>query len=98
MIALVIMSLIWDDWNTAHIGRHGVTPAEVEAVCFGKHIVRRSYGSRYVVIGYTEERRPLLVALEPEPQEGAFYPVTARTADRKERRMYEEELEGGEAA
>jgi uncharacterized DUF497 family protein len=98
MLALVITSLIWDDWNTAHIAGHNVTPAEVEAVCAGKHIVRRSYDNRFLVIGYTSKQRPLLVVLDPEPQEGVFYPVTARTADRKERQWYDEEIEGGEAA
>jgi uncharacterized DUF497 family protein len=98
MLFLVITSLIWDDWNTAHIARHDVTPAEVEAVCAGKHIVRKSYDNRFLVVGYIPQQRPLLVVLDPEPQEGVFYPVTARTADRKERQWYKDEKEGGEAA
>ena len=98
MLSLVITTLIWDDWNTAHIARHNVTPAEVEAVCSGNHIVRKSYDNRFIVVGYTPQQRPLLVVLDPEPQEGVFYPVTARTADRKERQWYDKEQEGGEAA
>jgi uncharacterized DUF497 family protein len=98
MPSLVITTLIWDDWNTAHIARHNVTPKEVEAVCSDKHIVRRRYDNRFIVVGYTLQQRPLLVVLDPEPQEGVFYPVTARAADRKERQWYEEEQEGGEAA
>jgi uncharacterized DUF497 family protein len=98
MLSLVITTLIWDDWNTAHIARHNVTPAEVEAVCSGNHIVRKSYDNRFIVVGYTPQQRPLLVVLDPEPQEGMFYPVTARTADRKERQWYDKEQEGGEAA
>jgi hypothetical protein len=50
------------------------------------------------VVGYTPQQRPLLVVLDPEPQEGVFYPVTARTAGRKERQWYKEAKEGGEAA
>lgn len=99
MPSLVITALLWDDWNTAHIAWHDVKPAEVEAVCAGKHVARRSYDNRFLVIGYTPQQRPLLVVLDPEPQQGVFYPVTARTADRKERQWYEEEQErGGEAA
>src|SRR4051794_109327 len=98
MLFFVINTLLGDDWNTAHIARHKVTPAEGEAVCSGKHIVRKSYSNRFIVVGYTPQQRPLLVVLDPEPLEGVFYPVTARTADQKERQWYEDEQEGGEAA
>jgi uncharacterized DUF497 family protein len=60
--------------------------------------VRRSYDNRFLVIGYTPKLRPLLVVLDPEPQEGLFYAVTARTADRQERQWYDKEIKGGEAA
>jgi uncharacterized DUF497 family protein len=98
MTEILISILVWDSWNIDHIAQHGVVPEEVEAVCFGRHIVRQSYNGRFLVIGYTEKLRPLAIILAPKPEEGAFYPVTARTADRKERRIYHEETEGGEAA
>src|SRR4051812_34712545 len=98
MIELIINTLIWDSWNIAHIAKHNVTPEEVEQVCFGNHIVRQSYNGRFLVIGYTEKLRPLAIILAPKPEEGVYYPVTARTADRRERRIYQEETEGGEAA
>jgi hypothetical protein len=33
-----IDELDWDDNNIEHIARHGVTPQEVEDVCYGFHI------------------------------------------------------------
>ncbi len=36
-----IHELIWDDWNEEHIARYGVTPKEVEDICFGEPWVLR---------------------------------------------------------
>ncbi len=35
--------LAWDDWNRDHVGRHGVTPEEVEAVLAGEYVALESY-------------------------------------------------------
>jgi len=36
-----IDEIIWPEDRIEHIARHGVTPEEVEEVCFGKSLVRR---------------------------------------------------------
>ena len=46
-----IGELDWDDNNIEHIARHGVTPQEVEDVCFGFHIYVREGGQRYIISG-----------------------------------------------
>lgn len=92
---LVIRRLIWDSWNAAHIGRHQISIEEAEEVCHGNPVFRSSYGNRILAIGPTRFGRMLTVALDPEEEEGVYYPVTARTASRKERRRYMEE-KGGE--
>ena len=46
-----IGGLQWDDENIEHIGRHGITPSEVEDVCFGPHIAFRARYGRYLVYG-----------------------------------------------
>ncbi len=79
--------LIWDEWNIAHIARHGVTPEEVEQVCHGNYIVRGSYQQRVMLVGPTATGRMLAVVLDPEDA-GTYYPITARPASRKERRLY----------
>lgn len=84
---IYVRCLIWDDWNVAHIARHGVVPHEVEESCACSHIVRQSYNDRLVVVGPILAGRMLAVVLAEERQD-AYYVVTARPADRKERRRY----------
>ena len=83
-------ALAWNSWNIEHISRHDVTRNEVEEVCEGRFIFRESYGGRFVVIGLTLDRRALAVVIEPD-NDGMYYVVTARSASRRERRIYEEE-------
>jgi hypothetical protein len=58
-----IHQLIWPQDRIAHIGRHGVTPEEVEEVCFGKSLVLRAKAEGenpvYYVLGQTEAGRYL---------------------------------------
>ena len=79
--------LIWDGWNRAHIARHDVTQQEVEEVCEGRYIVRQGHSGRFIVIGLTSINRMLAVILEAS-EEKRFYVVTARSAGRRERRIY----------
>jgi uncharacterized protein len=90
-----VKDLIWDDWNIAHIARHDVTKDEVEQACQSDYMVFDGDKGRFLVIGTTETERVLAVVLDPEPEPGIYYPVTARSADRKERRLYKSE-KGGE--
>ena len=94
-VVIVIHELIWDEWNKAHIARHDVMKEEVEQVCKSDFIVFDGYAGRFIVVGVTEVGRVLAVILDPEPEEGVYYPVTARPADRRERRDYFAE-KGGE--
>ncbi len=94
---IVIARLLWDTWNTEHIARHGVTQQDVEDVCQGDYIIRESYKGRIMVIGPTLDGRMLAVVLDPEGQ-GVYYPVTARSADKKERRDYQRDKGGEHAA
>jgi uncharacterized protein len=88
-----VRRLRWDPGNVAHIARHGVTPEEVEQVCHAEHAQREAYGGRIMLIGPTVAGRLLSVVLEPEGA-GDYYPVTARPASRKERRIYPAETIG----
>jgi uncharacterized DUF497 family protein len=87
---LSIRRLIWDPWNVGHIARHRVTPEEVEEVCHGEPVTSQTYKGRIRVVGPTESRRMLTVILAPTDEQGVYYPITARPADRKERRHYNE--------
>ena len=86
-----INSLIWDEWNRDHIARHKVKPHEVEEVITKEPIFLEGKKGRLIVIGPTPKGRMLTVILDPEPKSGVFYPVTARPASRKDRRIYKQE-------
>jgi uncharacterized DUF497 family protein len=90
-----VRRLVWDAWNVAHIARHQVTPEEVEAVCHGEPVEGEAYGGRLMLIGPTGTGRMLAVVLSPQADPGVFYVVTARDADRKERRLYRAQKGGG---
>lgn len=83
--------LIWDEGNIAHIARHDVTPQEVEEVCHGSFITKDAKAGRVMIIGSTKSGSALCIILDPEEQEGVWYPVTARSADKAERRKYTQE-------
>lgn len=91
---ITVRRLTWDDWNVAHIARHGVTPEDVEEVCQGDYLVRQTYQGRFLVIGPSTSGNLLSAILAPEG-EGVYYVVTARPAAKKERRIYRQ-LKGGE--
>jgi uncharacterized DUF497 family protein len=88
---LLVRRLIWDTWNIAHIARHDVIPDEVEDVCHGQPVTSQTYKGRIRVVGPTRSHRMLTVILAPTEEPGVYYPVTARPADRKERRNYEQQ-------
>jgi len=89
-----IRRLVWDPGNVAHIARHQVTPEEVEDVCHGDYILGEAHTGRLLLIGPTQAGRMLAVVLEPEAEE-TYDVVTARPADRKERRLYQQQKGGG---
>lgn len=86
-----IGQLIWPQDRIEHVARHGVTPEEVEDVCFGKPFVRRakSEGQNpvYYVLGQTKTGRYLFCVVIRFP-DGNGYPVTARRMTANEKRRY----------
>jgi hypothetical protein len=86
-----IDEIIWPEERIEHIARHGVTPKEVDEVCFGKSLVRRakSEGENpvYYVQGQTEAGRYLVCVVIQFP-DGNGLPVTAREMTSKEKRRY----------
>lgn len=86
--------LLWDEGNVAHIARHDVVPEEVEEVCHATPLVLDSYGGRYLVIGSTAKGRAITAVIEPEIKEpGTYYPITARSASKKEQRLLADDKE-----
>ena len=73
-----------------HIAKHRVTPEEVEEVCHAEPLVFEAKRGRIIGVGPTVDGRVLAVVLAPEG-EGVYYPITARPASKKERRLYEKQ-------
>ena len=86
-----IHTFVWPEDRMDHVARHGVTPDEVEEVCFGRAMVQRakSEGQNpvYYVLGETDAGRHLFCVVIRFP-DGTGYPVTARTMTEKEKRRY----------
>ena len=86
-----IRDLIWPEERVEHIARHGVTPEEVEDVCFGSSLVRKakSEGENpvYYVEGQTVAGRYLLCVVIQFP-DGNGYPITAREMTGKEKSRF----------
>lgn len=92
---LTIRRLIWDAWNVAHIFCHQVIPEEVEEACQSDDpYTDQGEKGRIRLVGPTARGRMLAVILDPEEEEGVYYPVTARPASRKERRLYRQQKGG----
>lgn len=72
--------------------RHQLTRAEIEEVAYGPAEnlkVQRTYGGRFLVTGPKADKRLLVIILASKGP-GKYYPVSARPADKKERREYQE--------
>jgi len=87
-----IHRLIWPQDRVDHIARHGVTPEEVEDVCFDSRsrVLRaKSHGENpaYYVLGQTRTGRYLFCVIIGFP-DGNGYPVTARDMTEREKRSY----------
>jgi hypothetical protein len=91
VIAMRIQEFVWPDERVEHIAEHGITPEEVEQVCFGEPLVLRakSEGENpvYYVLGETHHGRYLFCVIIQFP-DGKGYPVTARLMARNEKRRY----------
>lgn len=83
-----IYELIVEAGREEHIARHQVSVAEAEEVVFGRHVVYRVRQGYYGLNGQTDAGRYLTVIVAPRGR-GVYGLVTARDADRAERRLFE---------
>jgi uncharacterized protein len=87
-IEVIITQLLWDEWNTDHIARHNVVPAEVETALSDLNAVFiKAKQSRVMVLGRADARL-LAVVLNEQETTGVHYVITARDMSKKERAFY----------
>ncbi len=86
-----IYELIWPDDRVEHIALHGVTPEEVEEICFGNPLVQKakSRGENpvYYVLGQTDAGKYLFCVII-RFSDGRGYPVTARPMTDREKQRF----------
>ncbi|MGH2515603.1 MAG: hypothetical protein ACRDHP_08100 [Ktedonobacterales bacterium] len=86
-----VKRLVWDEWNIRYIVRHDVTPEEVEEVCHGAFVASETYSNRLRIVGPTNAQRMLAVIVGKYAEtEGAYYVVTAHSANAGETKRYRE--------
>ena len=84
-----IDSLIWNDWNIAHMAKHNVIREEVEETCQSGPVFLAGHSGRILAVGRTQRGRFITVALDPEGN-NSYYPVTARPSSKPERKYYDD--------
>ncbi len=90
MTRIRVKTIIWDQWNTEHIKKHGVLIHEVEEA--GKNIIyhRKTEKNRFLAVGMSGNRMITLIIRRLESTR--YFLVTARDASKKERKIvYEKE-------
>lgn len=89
MRRLPIARLVWDDWNSENIAKHGVRIDEVHEVVAQETLIKESYKQRLVLIGPTREGRMLAIVVGLVPDQSAtYYVFSARPASRREREQF----------
>jgi uncharacterized DUF497 family protein len=85
----------WDDHNIDHIGRHGVSPDEVEDLAFDDDpwVRKGRKGTRYM-LGHTIAGRYLFVVYILKSK-GIVRVITAMDMDEKTRKLYRKRIERG---
>lgn len=87
-VRMKISVLQWDDINLEHIiANHGLSPKEVEDVCFGPHYACPAKYKRKAIYGQTASGKYIMVILE-QLYDSVYRVVTARNLKTSEKRKY----------
>jgi uncharacterized DUF497 family protein len=84
---LKIQALHWDDANTEHVARHGLSPADIEDVCYGEHLAFKGKYRRLILYGKTKGGEMIMVVLE-RIYDQVFRLITARSMTGNEKHSY----------
>lgn len=85
MTRIEINNLIWNEWNVEHVKRHGLTKNKIEKAILNIKSFKYGYKGRIILI--CEMNGNLISIVVDRKLEGKYYVVTARIADRKERKL-----------
>lgn len=94
-LPITIKTLLYEPDRPAHIARHGITLAQIGEVLEGSYIVIPGKDDRYVALGQAGGQL-LAVVIGARDEPNTYGLITARVASRKERRIYQELIEGAD--
>ncbi len=90
MTRIKIRELVWDAWNVKHIKKHKVNQQEIIVSVQNASYHRRAHSGRYLSVGRAGNR--IITVIIRRQKLTTYYLITARDANRKERRdLYEKE-------
>lgn len=89
MISVVTKRFRWNEWNTWHIDKHGVSPGETEDVVKGARppFPRASGEEKWAVWGQTAFGVYLQVIYTKDP-DGTIYVIHARPLTAREKQQF----------
>jgi len=79
------IKLLWNEWNIAHIAKHGVSVKEVEEAVGDRKAIIKKMRKRHSLIG-SAWGRILFIVLEK--QRNGYFVITARDATKAEKKLY----------
>ena len=85
MTKIRISQLVWDGWNLEHIKKHKIEKQEIEEATKNIKAHRKGYVGRMILIGRSGKR--ILSIIAAKERSNKYYIITARDADKKERRL-----------
>ena len=87
------MEFRWNEWNTGHIGKHGVSPDEAEQVVYDARSPYPSYegDGKFLVCGRGRGGRLLQVVFARE-EDGMVYVIHARPLGPREKRRFRKRM------
>lgn len=88
MTRLKVKELIWDSWNIEHIKKHTVTKNEAEIVALNFDYHKKAHSGRYLLVGKKKDR--ILSVIVDRKKANTYYVVSARDANKKERKNLNE--------
>ena len=90
MTRIYLQQLIWNKYNKEHFKKHKVTIQEIKEALRNFRAHRKGNKGRFILTGRSGEKL-ISIIIAPEKNK-KYYVVTARSADRKERKLvYEKE-------
>lgn len=81
-----VYSFEWDEDNTFHATRHGVSQEEIEEVIAHARLIRKGRSGAYLAYGQTLDGRYVMAVFQNRGQ-GIVRPFSARPLTQKEKKI-----------